>query len=254
MMKIWPCLVLLLGVVLNARAEEFVSHDGVRIHYVVQGQGRGAPVVLLHGLHGSAASNWTLPGITAALAQSRRVIAMDARGHGQSDKPLTEAEYGVCMVKDVIALLDRLDIRKAHLVGYSMGGMMAMKTAVLYPARVQTLMLCGMGWLQEGGRQQDLWEHMPMRERLRGGTSSSACMRGMAHLAVTAAQVKALRMPAAVIVGGRDPVDRAYVAPLAQIRPDWRITRISGAGHINCVMRPEFREAVVAELARLERG
>lgn len=238
---------------LQAGAEEFVSHDGVRIHYIVQGQGGGVPVVLLHGLHGSAATNWTLPGITGALAQNHRVIAMDARGHGQSDKPQTEAEYGLAMVKDVIALLDRLDIRKAHLVGYSMGGMMAMKTAVMHPARVQTLLLCGMGWLQQGGRQQNVWENMPMRERLRGGTSSSACMRGMAHLAVSEEEVKALKMPAAIIVGDRDPVDRIYVAPLARVRPDWLVTHILGAGHINCIMRPEFREAVVAELGRLER-
>lgn len=248
-MKAWICFALLLVFTSCAKAEELLSHDGVKIHYTVQGG--GPPVLLIHGLHGSASSNWTRPGITAALAQSHRVIAMDARGHGDSGKPETEDAYGTAMVEDVIALLNHLDIRKVGLVGYSMGGMISLKTAVLHPERVQGLLLCGMGWLQEGGQQQRLWEGVSMRPRLIGGRSASACMRGMARLAVTEAEVKALRVPAAVIVGDRDPVDRLYVAQLTQIRPDWPVTRIPGAGHINCVMQREFREAVVKEVARL---
>ncbi len=61
---------------------------------------------------------------------------MDARGHGSSDKPQTEAAHGAAMVEDVIAL----------------------KTAVLHLERVQGLLLCGMGWLQEGGIQQKFWQ------------------------------------------------------------------------------------------------
>lgn len=241
-MKLVIFLALLSATVVGSKAAEFASHDGVKIHYTVEGS--GTPVLLIHGLQGSAAANWTRPGITAALAQSHRVIAMDARGHGDSDKPVTEAEYGVAMVEDVIALLNRLDIRKVRLVGYSMGGMISLKTAVLHPDRVQSLLLCGMGWLQEGGKQQDFWEGVSARPRLIGGRSASACMRGMARLAVTEAQVKALKMPAAVIVGSVDPVDRLYVAPLANVRPDWAVMRIKGAGHISCIFKQEFREAV----------
>lgn len=250
-MRFWACLVLLLSALPGLRGEEFTSHDGVKIHYSVQGS--GTPVLLIHGLHGSAEANWTRPGITAALAQSHRVIAMDARGHGDSGKPVTEAEYGVAMVEDVIALLNRLDIRKVRLVGYSMGGMISLKTVVLHPERVQSLLLCGMGWLQEGGQQQAFWEGVAMRPRLMGGKSASACMRGMAHLAVTEAQVKAIKVPAAIIVGDRDPVDRLYVAPLTKVRPDWPVTRIAGAGHINCILRPEFLQVVVETVSKLEK-
>ncbi len=227
-----------------------VASSGVKIAFTVQGS--GSPVVLIHGFHGSAATNWTLPGVTAALAQSHKVIAMDCRGHGSSDKPQTEAEYGTAMVEDVVAILNRLDIRKAHIVGYSMGGMIALKMAVTHPERTQGLLLYGMGWLQDGSMLQGFWEHIPVRERLVGGSSGSACMKGMAQLAVSEAEVKTLKMPAAIIVGDRDPVDRMYVAPLTQIRPDWPVTKISGAGHLNCIMKLEFREAVVNSVAKFD--
>ena len=232
-----------------ASADEFTV-SGVKIFYTVQGS--GTPVVLIHGLHSSGAMNWTMPGTTGALAQNHRVIVMDCRGHGKSDKPETDTAYGAAMAEDVVALLTHLDIRKAHIVGYSMGGMIALKTAVLHPERVQGLLLCGMGWLQDGSTLQGFWEHIPVRERLIGGSSGPACMKGMARLAVTEAEVKALKMPAAIIVGDRDPVDKHYVLPLAQIRPDWPVMKIAGAGHITCVMKPDFREEVVKAIAKFE--
>jgi pimeloyl-ACP methyl ester carboxylesterase len=233
-----------------AAADEFTS-SGVKIFYTVQGS--GSPVLLIHGLHSSGAMNWTMPDTTGALAQTHRVIVMDCRGHGKSDKPQTEADYGTAMAEDVVALLTHLDIRKAHIVGYSMGGMIGLKTAVLHPDRVRSLLLCGMGWLQDGSTLQGFWEHIPVRERLIGGSSGSACMKGMARLAVTEEEVKALKMPAAIIVGDRDPVDKLYVMPLTHIRPDWPVTKIAGAGHITCVMKPDFRDQVVKSIATFEK-
>ena len=249
-MKLHHCLICLCLFAVFAKADEFKS-SGVKIFYTLQGS--GTPVVLIHGLHSSGAMNWTLPGITAALAQNHRVIVLDCRGHGKSEKPETDSAYGTAMVQDVVALLTHLDIMKAHVVGYSMGGMIALKTAVLHPDRVQGLLLCGMGWLQDGSTLQAFWEHIPVRERLIGGSSGSACMKGMARLAVTEAEVKALKMPTCIIVGDRDPVEKLYVFPLTQIRPDWPVTKIAGAGHITCVMKPDFRNEVVKAIAKFEK-
>lgn len=249
-MKTCLSLICLLLFTAIAGADEFYS-SGVKIFYTVQGS--GSPVVLIHGLHSSGAMNWTMPGTTAALAQNHRVIVMDCRGHGKSDKSQTDADYGAAMAEDVVALLTHLDIQKAHIAGYSMGGMIALKTAVLHPERVRSLLLCGMGWLQDGSTLQGFWEQVPVRERLIGGSSGSACMKGMARLAVTEAEVKALKVPAAIIVGGRDPVDKLYVVPLTLIRPDWPVTKIAGAGHITCVMNPDFRDQVVKSIATFEK-
>src|SRR5215467_4271832 len=95
--------------------------NGVNLSYTVQGTGE--PVVLIHGLYASVRRNWELPGTLQMLAANYQVIALDLPGHGQSDKPDRIDAYGIAMVDDVIALLDHLNIKKAHIVGYSMGGM-----------------------------------------------------------------------------------------------------------------------------------
>ena len=226
---------------ISGRAADFDS-AGVKIHYEVAG--RGEPVILIHGLHASAQMNWGAPGIIADLAKNYRVIALDCRGHGQSDKPAAEGAYGVQMVEDVVRLLDHLKLRSAHVVGYSMGGMIALKLAVLEPDRVRSTTLGGMGWLEEGSRLQDFWAGSGER----GG--NPALMHGFAEFATTAAQVKAIRTPISVIIGERDPCRRLYVAPLLQLRPEIPEHVIAGAGHLGCVGEPEFKTALHAVLAR----
>ena len=93
--------------------------NGVKIWYFVQG--KGDPVVLVHGWLSSATINWVLPGTSALLTKDYQVIAPDMRGHGHSDKPLEEKAYGQELAEDIRRLLDHLMIRKAHIVGYSMG-------------------------------------------------------------------------------------------------------------------------------------
>ena len=101
-----PIFFLAAGVVPVA-AEEFDS-KGVKIHYAVEG--KGEPVVLIHGLTSSAVMNWELPGTVRLLSSKYQVIAFDCRGHGQSGKPTGEDQYGVEMVEDVMRLLDHLKI------------------------------------------------------------------------------------------------------------------------------------------------
>lgn len=224
-------------------ADDFDS-AGVRIHYTVTGQGE--PVLLLHGLYSSALMNWDMPGITKELAQHYQVIAPDLRGHGRSDRPAAEDAYGVQMVEDVVRLMDHLGIKKARVAGYSMGGMIVMKMLVLHPDRVQSAVLGGMGWLKQGGAEQAVWERMNGRP-LTG--TPPACVRGFAQFAVTQAEVMAIKAPVTVIVGDRDPCLRLYVQPLEAIRPDWPVRVIAGAGHIECVVKPEFKTALEAALA-----
>src|SRR5438552_1836551 len=103
----------------SLRADEKPSHefmvasDKVKIHYMVQGQ--GIAVVLIHGFSGHAEGNWFSNGVAAALAKNHRVIAIDCRGHGQSDKPHDPAMYGERLWKDVIELMDHLAIKRAHI-------------------------------------------------------------------------------------------------------------------------------------------
>ena len=99
----------------------FTASDGTKIHYF-DIAGKGSPVVLIHGYTANAEGKWLKSNIAQTLAKNHRVIAIDARGHGQSDKPHDPAKYGPRMATDVVELLDHLKIAKAHIHGYSMGG------------------------------------------------------------------------------------------------------------------------------------
>jgi pimeloyl-ACP methyl ester carboxylesterase len=98
----------------------YVSSHNVRIHYQVEGA--GPPLVLLHGFTDSL-ENWYEFGYVSALQQDYRLILIDARGHGGSEKPHEPAAYEMKLfVADILTVLDDLRLPKAHFCGYSMGG------------------------------------------------------------------------------------------------------------------------------------
>src|SRR5262249_56126141 len=129
----------------NFSIQSFTS-NGVKIASFTQG--KGEPVVLIHGWLSSAGVNWALPGISGLLAKDFQVIALDVRGHGLSDKPAKEEAYGPELVEDVVRLLDHLKIKKAHIVGYSMGGIITANFMVKHPDPVLSRTLARMRSLQ----------------------------------------------------------------------------------------------------------
>jgi non-heme chloroperoxidase len=112
---------------------------GVRLRYLEQGDPAGRPVILLHGITDSWFSfSRVLPGISKA----HRVYALDLRGHGDSDRPA--GGYAPRdMAADVIAFMDALGIRRAILVGHSMGSFVAQQAALVAPERIAGLVLIG---------------------------------------------------------------------------------------------------------------
>lgn len=120
-------------------------HDGLELAYVDEGE--GDPVLLVHGFASSIRVNWVAPGWVKTLRDAGyRVIAIDNRGHGQSDKSYEPDDYRPSrMAADAAALLDHLGIERAHLLGYSMGARVCAVTALEHPHKVATLVLGGLG-------------------------------------------------------------------------------------------------------------
>lgn len=228
----------------QAASTQFFNSNGVKLHYIIEGQ--GTPVVLIHGFHSSIKMNWQEPGIVGTLSRNYQVIAIDMPGHGESDKPEADSAYGTAMVEDIVKLLDHLKIRKAHIIGYSMGGMIAMKFIAQHQDRVQSGVIGGMGWLREGSVLQSIFGRMPERE---GGATPSACARSFGKLALTEAELRGIKVPVQVVVGDRDPTKRLYVTQLEQVRKDWPVVKIKDAGHLNCVVKPEFKQSLASWLA-----
>jgi pimeloyl-ACP methyl ester carboxylesterase len=210
-----------------ALESDFFDARGVKIHYLIEGTGE--PVVLIHGLDSSAAINWEMPGTIDALAKDHLVVALDLPGYGQSDKPVEASAYGRQWVEDVILLLDHLKIEKAHIVGYSMGGMVALKLIAEHPDRVLSGTLGGMGWLPEDSFLQKIWAHM-----------RSVSARGVSELALTETELKSIRVPVEILVGDRDPMRQLYVVRLQKVRGDWSVVEIQNAGHLNCIFKKQF--------------
>jgi len=117
------------------------TNAGIRIHYEVEGE--GPPVVLQHGFSQSLA-DWRAAGYVEALKDHCRLILIDARGHGQSDKPHDRAAYTARHhAADIVAVLDALGLQRADYWGYSMGGWIGFGLAHHAPERLRGLVLGG---------------------------------------------------------------------------------------------------------------
>ncbi len=115
--------------------------DGTKFHYVEQG--KGTPIILIHGLTSSAVSNWFNPGIAQKLAKTNRVIAIDMRGHG--DTGPSPADSKGTMIQDIVDFMNYLKIEKAHIGGYSMGGATTAGLLKVAPERFLTASVMGIG-------------------------------------------------------------------------------------------------------------
>ncbi|MBM7692986.1 2-succinyl-6-hydroxy-2,4-cyclohexadiene-1-carboxylate synthase [Peribacillus deserti] len=109
------------------------------IEYNVDIRGQGDPLVLLHGFTGSSA-NWENP--SQFLPENLQLIAIDIIGHGQTDSPADVSRYSMSrVVEDLKQILDILNIDLAVVLGYSMGGRLALSFAAAYPERINALIL-----------------------------------------------------------------------------------------------------------------
>ncbi len=119
----------------------YATNDDVRIHYDVEGAG---PALLIHTGFVSWARDWYTLGYVEALQSDYRLILLDPRGQGESDKPHIPEAYGVDhRVEDVVAVLDAAEVDRVRYWGYSMGGRVGFDLALRHPQRVSALLLGG---------------------------------------------------------------------------------------------------------------
>ena len=116
----------------------YADVNGLKLYYEVYGKGKRNPIVLLHGSYMTIPLNWSR--FIPLLAKDRKVIATEMQGHGRTRDIAREFSYEA-MADDVAGLVGHLNIDKADLLGYSMGGCLAFRVAMRHPEQVRRLVV-----------------------------------------------------------------------------------------------------------------
>jgi pimeloyl-ACP methyl ester carboxylesterase len=241
-----------------------IDSGGVRIHFEVEGD--GPPVVLIHGFAASIELNWRAPGVIDAITKSRRkVVALDCRGHGKSEKPHDpEAYRGTKMADDAITVMDHLGIEKADLCGYSMGGFLSASLLTRRLERFNSVILSGVGDILvtgsfprertdaiaralesiEGAKDNEVGRQFRVFAEASGNDLAAlAAMQRAGRSGFEGSKLSEVKLPVMVLVGEGDTLivsaDR-----LAGAIPGARYVKVPG-DHLTAVGTKEFRQAIV---------
>jgi len=265
--------------------DRYFDAGGVRIRYVDQGS--GPAVVLVHGFTGDIERSWLNTGLLPDLARDYRVLALDLRGHGHSDKPHDPHAYDEIAL-DVIRLLDHLQIEKSHVVGYSLGGIIVAKLLTTHPQRFLSAVLGGAAYRRARGESADeateaaareieagvyralivstaqTDEPPPSEEAIRARSreiaassdlrAHAALMRARRALLVSDAEIAAVRVPTLAVVGAADPA-LPRVRAMSKRWPGLEVEVVPGATHPTVhergvPRRPEFARAIRRWIAK----
>jgi pimeloyl-ACP methyl ester carboxylesterase len=251
---------------------QFSSH-GVHIAYIdapPAAHDRGEPILLIHGFASNHRINWVNPRWVETLTRDgRRVIAFDNRGHGASQKLYSPPDYrSDLMARDAANLLAHLGIRRADVMGYSMGARISAFLALARPELVRSLIVGGLGdrlvhgaglpigiaEAMEAPSPDDLADPMQRMFRAFADQTKSdraalaACIRG-SRQSLTAAGVARIAQPALVAVGTRDVV-AGDPHKLATMMPNAAALDIPGRDHNLAVGDRVYKAGVLEFLDR----
>ena len=242
--------------------------DGFTLAYQTFGEGK--PVLCIHGFASSAKVNWIDTGWVETLtAAGYCAIVLDNRGHGASEKPHDpEAYYPSDMARDAVALLDHLQIKRAAVLGYSMGARIAAFMACEHEDRIACAIFGGMGMnlingLSDGNdiiaglrapsldglthptaRQFRIFADHTMSDR----EALAACME-TSRQPMARADVRRIGVPVLVAVGEADEM-AGSPEPLAALIPEAEAFVIPKRDHMRATGDKAFKAAALAFLGR----
>jgi pimeloyl-ACP methyl ester carboxylesterase len=243
---------------------QFTS-DGLALAYDAFGPADARKaIVLVHGFSSNRVENWKRMGwYDAIVGKGLRGLALDCRGHGESAKPHDHAPYDrKAMARDVFALMDHAGIARAHLLGFSMGAHIALTAALEDGARIDHLVVAGVGAkLFEPSRDPDGMARAmeaaspddiadPMLKSFRHFADEqkedrlalAACSRGP-RAPFTPDMLMAIRRPTLVIAGARDQL-AGPPQGLADAIPGAKAVTIPGCDHFSMIAHGLFKASV----------
>lgn len=245
-------------------------HNGsVEIAYLDEGE--GDPIILVHGFASTKDINWVYPSWVSTLTKAgRRVIALDNRGHGGSAKLYDPEDYHIgIMAGDVRALMDHLNIVRADMMGYSMGGRITAYLAHRNPERLRSAVLggIGIGLVDDEGRPgenvasaleaaslDDVTDPVGRTFRAFADQTRSdrralaACMRGSRRL-MTREEAASIAVPVLIAVGTIDDI-AGSAQRLSEVIPGSQVLDIPNRDHMRAVGDRVYKDGVLEFLAK----
>lgn len=237
----------------------FVENDGAQIWYTAYGT--GSPVILLHGGLGNG-GNWGYQ-VPALVENGYRVILIDTRGHGHSTRDEKPFSYEL-LASDVAAVMDRLNIQKAHLVGWSDGACTALVLASQFPARVTGVFFFACNMDPSGTKE---FEMTPIVQRcfnrhVKDYAQLSSTPGQFAEFSeavglmqstqpnYSASDLAQIRVPATIVHSEFDEfIKREHAEYLASSIPNAKLVHLRGVSHFAPIQRPDlFNSAILAFL------
>lgn len=240
---------------------------GIRVAYEVVGD--GPPIVLVHGFASNRVTNWRAPGWYEALTQAgRQVIALDVRGHGESDKPHDHDAYNEGeLAWDIERLLDHLGHEQADVMGYSMGGFITLRLLHDSASRVRRAIIAGVGENYYGRgtvetdaiaaglralSAADVVGAVPRQFRLfaeqgKNDLEALALCMTRERRAFAASEFEDLNVPTLIVVGEKDTIT-GPPGPLADALPGSHVVIVPGRDHMTCVGDKAYKAAVLGFL------
>ena len=243
-------------------AQRFTAPDGVSLAWYELAEGDGPPIVLQHGFSSSTYHEWVECGIAAALAGlGRRLIGLDARGHGRSDTPHDTRFYGGdLMARDMMELVTGLGLQSYDLAGYSMGGGIAASVAA-QDSGVRRVVISGIGEAIVTGKRpfrtaalaaafradsEDGLNDMERNMRRGAMLRNNDLLALAAHCEVVTfdpIDIGAITAETLVLAGGTDPLAQ-HPEFIANAIDRARLAIVPG-DHWHSRRSPEFRDALV---------
>lgn len=250
-------------------ARGVASIDGVTIATYEFGEADARPVLLVHGFASSGLLNWRNSGwVRDLLRGGFRVIAIDQRGHGRSDKPHSPDAYSIeLLVADVEHVLDTFMLDEVDFVGYSLGARVGWRTAVEAPARIRHLVLGGipdgdpLTRFQVDQARAFIAAGTPIEDRLTATYVKMAAAIDGNDLIALVSLVEGMRggpqpdpanpptQPALFATGSEDPIVGASRS-LAGATPLGTFYEIPDRGHFNAPTARGFRDAAMEFLGQ----
>lgn len=257
----------------------YIDNEGIKIYYEIEG--KGSPILMIHGFASSLEGNWKQTNWVDFLKDDYQLILIDCRGHGKSDKPTDPAQYGPKMVDDIIKLLEYLSIEKANFFGYSMGSRLTLNILLSNPQLFKCAILGGFVLSIPNEEERSISDKQtlqiiealkttnkdqiknPVALRFRlFAESTKADLNALAAVMTAGLQVqensfqdpaqlkeglKKINVPVMSVVGSDDfiPGDKTLIA---QLVPDACHFQIQGKDHLTVVPDPKFKMIVKAFL------